>query len=90
MSRTSSASSTRLRQGARESAQTLQTTTAEVRFEKVGEGFKINGVHLRTQGEVPGLDEAEFRKHAEEAKRNCPVSQALAGTDITLEASLAR
>ena len=39
-------------------------------------------------GEVDGLDEAGFEKAAEEAKAGCPVSKALAGVDITLEASL--
>ena len=38
---------------------------------------------------VKGLDQATFAKHAETAKANCPVSQALAGTDITLDATLA-
>jgi len=37
---------------------------------------------------VPGIDEAAFRKHVEAAKAGCPVSQALAGTEITLEARL--
>jgi lipoyl-dependent peroxiredoxin len=64
-------------------------TTAEVRFDKVGEGFKITGILLRTRGEVPGIDEAAFRSIAEDAKRGCPVSQALAAVDISLEASLA-
>jgi osmotically inducible protein OsmC len=35
---------------------------------------------------VPGIDETEFRKQAEAAKKNCPVSKALAGPEITLEA----
>jgi osmotically inducible protein OsmC len=37
---------------------------------------------------VPGIDAANFAKQADEAKRNCPVSKALAGTTITLEAKL--
>ncbi|MFC7343950.1 OsmC family protein [Saccharopolyspora griseoalba] len=61
-------------------------TRAEVTF-KPGEG--ITGVHLTVQGEVPGADEESFRKAAEDAKANCPVSQALAGTTISLTASLA-
>lgn len=65
-------------------------TTAEVHFDKVGEGFKITSIHLRTRGDVPGIDEATFRGHAESAKRNCPVSQALTGVEITVEASLAQ
>ena len=62
-------------------------TSAEVSLDKVGEGFKITKILLRTRGEVPGLDEAGFRKIADDAKRTCPVSQALAGTNLALETS---
>ncbi|WPB87827.1 histidine phosphatase family protein [Streptomyces malaysiensis] len=41
------------------------------------------------EGRVAGLDEAAFVAAAEDAKKNCPVSQALAGTEITLTAKLA-
>jgi osmotically inducible protein OsmC len=61
-------------------------TKAEVTFQP-GEG--ITGIHLTVRGEVPGLDEQGFQAAAEEAKKNCPVSQALAGTTITLTAELA-
>lgn len=61
-------------------------TQADVTF-KPGTG--ITGIHLTVEGEVPGIDEAEFVKAAEDAKANCPVSKALAGTEITLTASLA-
>jgi osmotically inducible protein OsmC len=61
-------------------------TKAEVTFQP---GTGITGIHLTVVGEVPGLDEAGFAKAAEEAKANCPVSQALAGTTITLTARLA-
>lgn len=61
------------------------TTLAEVNFQ-AGEG--ITGIHLSVQGEVPGLDEESFVKAAEDAKANCPVSMALTGTVITLDASL--
>ncbi|GGW26585.1 OsmC family protein [Streptomyces xantholiticus] len=61
-------------------------TKAEVTFQP-GEG--ITGIHLTVEGKVPGLDEAAFVKAAEEAKVNCPVSQALKATNITLSASLA-
>jgi lipoyl-dependent peroxiredoxin len=64
-------------------------TTADVTLEKVGEGFKITGILLKTRAEIPGVDEAKFRELAEGAKKGCPVSQALAGTDIKLEATLA-
>lgn len=64
-------------------------TTAKVHVEKVGEGFSITRIDLSTQARVPGIDEATFREHAEAAKQNCPVSKALAGTEIRLtEASL--
>jgi osmotically inducible protein OsmC len=49
----------------------------------------ITKVELSTVGDVPGLDEADFVKYAEEAKANCPVSKALAAIEITLTASLA-
>jgi osmotically inducible protein OsmC len=61
-------------------------TQAEVTFQP---GTGITGIHLTVVGEVPGLDEAGFVKAAEDAKANCPVSQALSGTTITLSASLA-
>lgn len=61
-------------------------TKADVTFQP-GQG--ITGVHLTVVGEVPGLDRDTFTAMAEEAKKNCPVSQALTGTDITLTATLA-
>ncbi len=60
-------------------------TKAEVTFQP-GEG--ITGVHLTVTGRVEGLDADAFKEHAETAKANCPVSQALTGTTITLDASL--
>ncbi|MGW4834546.1 OsmC family protein [Streptomyces globisporus] len=61
-------------------------TKADVTFQP---GTGITGIHLSVVGEVPGLDETAFVKAAEDAKANCPVSQALTGTTITLSASLA-
>src|SRR5947208_17079549 len=58
------------------------STTANVRLEKVDEGFKITTIELDTEGEVPGIDEKMFLDAAETAKKNCPVSQALAGVDL--------
>lgn len=52
-------------------------------------GFRISGIKLSVEGEVDGLDEAAFKKAADEAKAGCPVSKALTGTTITLNASLA-
>jgi osmotically inducible protein OsmC len=65
---------------------TRLTTKADVTFQP---GTGITGIHITVEGEVPGLDEAGFTKAAEDAKANCPVSQALTGTTITLSASLA-
>lgn len=61
-------------------------TTASVTF-KPGTG--ITGSHLNVNAVVPGLDPEEFERLAQEAKVGCPVSQALAGVEITLEATLA-
>ena len=63
-------------------------TTAQVHLEKVGEGFKITRIQLDTEAEVPKLDTKGFLEHAEAAKKNCPVSVALAGVDISLNARL--
>ena len=52
-------------------------------------GFAITGIVLTVEGEVEGLDEAGFQQAAQDAKAGCPVSKALAGTTITLNASLA-
>lgn len=61
-------------------------TRAEVTFQP---GSGITGVHLEALGVVPGIDEAAFTAAAEDAKATCPVSQALAGTTITLTGTLA-
>ena len=52
-------------------------------------GFRISGVALTVRGTVDGLDEAGFVAAAEAAKAGCPVSKALTGTTITLDAALA-
>jgi lipoyl-dependent peroxiredoxin len=65
--------------------ETLETT-ADVTFQP-GQG--ITGVHLTVRGQVPGISADDFSTAAEGAKTNCPVSQALTGTTITLDASLA-
>jgi osmotically inducible protein OsmC len=62
-------------------------TSATVTFQP-GEGITKGALTVR--GSVPGMDADAFRAAAEDAKKNCPVSQALAGIpDVTLEASLA-
>ncbi len=63
-------------------------TTAQVRFDKVEGGFSITRIDLNTEVEAPGLDDATFQQHAQTAKVNCPVSKALAGTTINLQARL--
>jgi osmotically inducible protein OsmC len=63
-------------------------TTARVYLEKVGEGFGITRIELNTEAQVPGIDNATFQKHAEDAKKGCPVSKALAGLQISLTAKL--
>jgi osmotically inducible protein OsmC len=63
-------------------------TNASVSLEKVGEGFKITRIELNTEAEIPNIEEAAFLEQAETAKKNCPVSQALAGTEIKLNAKL--
>ena len=65
---------------------TCLETSADVTFQP-GEG--ITGIALRVRGVVPGLDRDAFVAAAEGAKANCPVSKALAGTTITLDADLA-
>jgi lipoyl-dependent peroxiredoxin len=64
-------------------------TTAKVRLEQLETGFSITRIDLETVGVVPDVDETTFKRLAEEAKATCPVSRALAGTEITLEARLA-
>jgi lipoyl-dependent peroxiredoxin len=64
-------------------------TTATVHLGRDDTGPAITKIDLATKGDVPGLDEAEFAKHAETAKAGCPVSKALASVEITLSASLA-
>jgi osmotically inducible protein OsmC len=55
----------------------------------LGEGPTITLIELDTVGVVPGIDEAAFREQAEAAKKQCPVSKALAGPEIRLKARLA-
>jgi osmotically inducible protein OsmC len=65
--------------------QSIQTTAA-VTFDPA-QG--ITGSHLLVNARVPGISEADFDRLADEAKRTCPVSRALTGISITLEANLA-
>ncbi len=63
-------------------------TKAAVTLEKVGDGFGITRIRLTTEASVPGLSPQEFQRLANEAKAGCPVSKALAGTQIELDAKL--
>jgi lipoyl-dependent peroxiredoxin len=63
-------------------------TEAKVHLEKVGEGFAITTIELVTEADIPGIDEAKFMEHAQAAKEGCPVSKALAGAEIKLNAKL--
>lgn len=63
-------------------------TTAKVHLEKGDSGFSIARIELDTEAQVPGIDEDEFQKIAQGAKDGCPVSRALAGVDISVNARL--
>jgi len=68
--------------------QRLQVT-AEVTFDKVGDGFKVVSSTLTVRGQVPGIDAARFKEAAEAAKDGCPISQALKGNvEMSVEATL--
>jgi lipoyl-dependent peroxiredoxin len=63
-------------------------TTAKVHLGKTDAGFKITLIELATEAQVAGIEANRFLEIAESAKKNCPVSQALAATEIKLEARL--
>lgn len=63
-------------------------TASKVFFGPVDGGFAITKIELTTEGTVPGIDDAKFQELAQAAKTSCPVSKALAGTEITLNATL--
>jgi lipoyl-dependent peroxiredoxin len=64
--------------------------SADVTFDKVGDGWKVVSSALRVRGRVPGADEDGFRAAVEKARVGCPISGALAGNvEITAEAELA-
>ena len=51
-------------------------------------GFRLTGITLTVRGEVDGLNAGQFAKAAQDAKASCPVSKALTGVEITLDAAL--
>ncbi|NGP88725.1 OsmC family protein [Fodinibius halophilus] len=61
---------------------------AEVTFEVTDGGPAITGIKLIAEANIPNIDNDTFQQFAEGAKEGCPVSKALAGTDITLNATL--
>ena len=63
-------------------------TRAKVAFEKIASGFAITGIDLETSADVPGIDEATFQAFVADAKKNCPVSKALAAIEIRVRATL--
>ena len=63
-------------------------TAAKVHLEKVGDAFRITRIDLTTEAEIPGIDDAAFQEQAKGAKVGCPVSAALAGVQISLDAKL--
>ena len=64
-------------------------TKAAVRLAKQGEGFVIDRIALTMEATVPGIDDAKFQEIAAAAKRDCPLSKALASVpEITLRATL--
>lgn len=69
-------------------APTRVETKAGCTVEKVGDGFAITSIRLRTTATVPGIDDAAFQQIATATKSGCPVSKALASVPIELEATL--
>ena len=63
-------------------------TTAAVHLVKEGAGFVIPNIELTTRAKIPGIAADKFAAIAEDAKKNCPVSKALAGVKIALDAKL--
>ena len=63
-------------------------TAAKVFFGPDGGGFSITKIELTIEGTVPGIDDPKFQELAAGAKAGCPVSKALAGTEIVLDAKL--
>jgi osmotically inducible protein OsmC len=63
-------------------------TTAKINIEQVGEGFQITTIELEAEAKVPDISEKDFLEQAETAKTGCPVSQALKGPQIKLQAKL--
>ncbi len=63
-------------------------TEDKVHIEKLESGFTITKIEMQCDANVSGIDDATFQKHAEEAKKGCPVSKALAAVEMVLTANL--
>lgn len=65
------------------------STSAACTNEKVGDGFAVTRMRLTVRGQVPGIDQAQFKQAAEAAKNGCPISKALKNNlEIELDAAL--
>lgn len=62
-------------------------TTAKVKLDKEGDGFKVSRSDLSLTADVPGIDEQALRDAAEDAKRNCPISKLL-NADMDLDVTV--
>lgn len=63
-------------------------TEAKVHFGKDAEGFAITRIDLQTEADIDGIEDAKFQEIAQQVKKECPVSKALTGTEIVLDAKL--
>jgi osmotically inducible protein OsmC len=63
-------------------------TRAACTVEKVGDSFKITTMKLDVRAKVPNIEKAAFQQVLEGAKKGCPVSNALAGVKIEVQAQL--
>ncbi|HSD89771.1 MAG TPA: OsmC family protein [Kofleriaceae bacterium] len=63
-------------------------TVATVSLEKQDPGWTITNIQLDVEGKVPGVSAEQFQTLAENAKKGCPISRALAATNITMSAKL--
>ncbi|HVK85573.1 MAG TPA: OsmC family protein [Kofleriaceae bacterium] len=63
------------------------STVATVSMDKQDKGWTIVGIALEIEGSVPGLTADKFQALADEAKRTCPISRALAAVPITMTAT---
>lgn len=63
-------------------------TTDKVHLEKSADGFAVSRIEIFCEAEVSGIDEKTFLKFAEDTKKGCPISKALASVEMKMEAKL--